>query len=169
MTQVLETEVAGEMPKTMTTSITENKLEKQVDSYVNVLEYADLTFDQIAPLWSRKLGIIRTNKQRQQQGELEEHHNTSMLESSMADILDMNDYACCVVGEAHGFTSNYTMPSFPEYCDSCSRTAAAFGVFAKPKRNMVKVRAMIKYFMEHFNQAHKQEFYERYSNYNVKC
>jgi hypothetical protein len=66
-----------------------------------------LTIEDISPRWAK----VITSKRKW---------------SKTKDGLNIKDFKCCVVGEAHGFRKNYIWESDPEYCEECEGISSEF-------------------------------------------
>ena len=97
------------------------------------------TFEEIAPLWAAKLKEDFTNIRRRCVRDGKE--------------LDMDDYGCCIVGEAYSFNDSYRRLFGLHSCMSCRSLAKEFGDISESSEltfTYTKER-----FVKHWNEKHK--------------
>jgi hypothetical protein len=95
-----------------------------------------LTFEEICPLWSKKI----------------------KYKTSLANILDISNYKYCIVGEAHGFTMNYSDQTDPNMCTECFQFSNGLCTgcfqFSNGLCGMNDLETKIANFTQHWNEVH---------------
>ncbi len=94
------------------------------------------TFSDISPRWSKYIHQPKTRRM----GFYDKTKN-----------LDLSDFKCCIVGEAHGFNDKYAEHG-DKHCDDCYSQAVDFANFLMegPKKR----ENMIDNFTNHWNLCH---------------
>jgi hypothetical protein len=98
-----------------------------------------ITFEDIAPSWSKRLAILTVVK-----GSFYEK------ESIFSDIID---YKTCIVGEAYGFTPSYALYGTVNHCMNCTALSSEFAYVAKLS-DLNKLTDAKQQLTEHWNEAH---------------
>jgi hypothetical protein len=102
-----------------------------------------ITFEDIAPSWSKRLAILTVVK-----GSFYEK------ESIFSDIID---YKTCIVGEAYGFTPSYALYGTVNHCMNCTALSSEFAYVAKLS-DLNKLTDAKQQLTEHWNEAHSDIF-----------
>lgn len=92
-------------------------------------------FSKIAPVWAKRIrdeGLIWNAIKRYEN--------------------EYINHSCCLVGEAHGFTDDYSEMSSPEYCKECASLCIVWAEEDSRKEQNTWLRAFIK----HWNTRHKK-------------
>ncbi len=98
----------------------------------------ELTIHEISPQWSRIIPLIpKTDRQ--------EFYKDSQ-------ILDISDCKYCVVGEAYGFSDNYSHNENDDFCYPCYSCAINFGyALLLPQAER---EGITNTFVDHWNASH---------------
>jgi hypothetical protein len=102
-----------------------------------------ITFEDIAPSWSKRLAILTVVK-----GSFYEK------ESIFSDIID---YKTCIVGEAYGFSPSYALYGTVNHCMNCTALSSEFAYVAKLS-DLNKLTDAKQQLTEHWNEAHSDIF-----------
>jgi hypothetical protein len=102
-----------------------------------------ITFEDIAPSWSKRLAILTVVK-----GSFYEK------ESIFSDIID---YKTCIVGEAYGFSPSYALYGTVNHCMNCTALSSEFAYVAKLS-DLNKLTDARQQLTEHWNEAHSDIF-----------
>ena len=102
-----------------------------------------ITFEDIAPRWSKRLAMLMVVK-----GSFYEK------ESIFSDIID---YKTCIVGEAYGFSPSYALYGSDNHCMTCTSLSREFAYAAKMS-DLNKLTDTKQKLTEHWNEAHSDIF-----------
>jgi hypothetical protein len=102
-----------------------------------------ITFEDIAPRWSKRLAMLTVVK-----GSLYEK------ESIFSDIID---YKTCIVGEAYRFSPSYALYGSVNHCMKCTALSREFAYAAKLS-DLNKLTDARQQLTEHWNEAHSDIF-----------
>jgi hypothetical protein len=102
-----------------------------------------ITFEDIAPRWSKRLAMLTVVK-----GSLYEK------ESIFSDIID---YKTCIVGEAYRFSPSYAIYGSVNHCMKCTALSREFAYAAKLS-DLNKLTDARQQLTEHWNEAHSDIF-----------
>jgi hypothetical protein len=98
-----------------------------------------LTFEEIAPDWSKRLNKLTTEK------------GISYEKDSIYS--DIRDYKKCIVGEAYGYSPSYVIYGTPNHCMKCTGFSHDFAYAAKAYDSDKLIDTKQK-LTEHWNEAH---------------
>jgi hypothetical protein len=102
-----------------------------------------ITFEDIAPRWSKRLAMLMVVK-----GSFYEK------ESIFSDIID---YKTCIVGEAYGFSPSYALYGSVNHCMRCTALSREFAYATKMSDLNMLTDAKQK-LIDHWNEAHGDIF-----------
>jgi hypothetical protein len=102
-----------------------------------------ITFEDIAPRWSKRLAMLTVVK-----GSLYEK------ESIFSDIID---YKTCIVGEAYRFSPSYALYGSVNHCMKCTALSREFAYAAKLS-DLNKLTNAKQQLTDHWNEAHSDIF-----------
>jgi hypothetical protein len=108
-----------------------------------------ITFEDIAPRWSKRLAMLTVVK-----GSLYEK------ESIFSDIID---YKTCIVGEAYRFSPSYALYGSVNHCMKCTALSRVFAYAAKLS-DLNKLTDARQQLTEHWNEAHSDIFGKLYND-----
>jgi hypothetical protein len=108
-----------------------------------------ITFEDIAPRWSKRLAMLTVVK-----GSLYEK------ESIFSDIID---YKTCIVGEAYRFSPSYALYGSVNHCMKCTTLSRVFAYGAKLS-DLNKLTDARQQLTEHWNEAHSDIFGKLYND-----
>jgi hypothetical protein len=98
-----------------------------------------ITFEEIAPDWSKRLNKLTTAK------------GISYEKGTLYS--DISDYKKCIIGEAYGYSPSYVIYGTPNHCMKCTGFSHDFAYAAKAYDSDKLIDTKQK-LTEHWNEAH---------------
>ena len=130
---------------------TQEQIEEQIRQLpkIKLQKAVVLEFEDVAPRWNKMLKNM--HKRFSKQGSVYEEQRKKYEQKYGVSL---TSHKSCLVGEAHGFSREYTDPSSKDWCIPCSEFATMPAINAVFDASGKRLETWKQNFMKHYNEAH---------------